>query len=171
MNISMVLAGLFGILVYGYFLWVSVKKKHHILWSICSVIIIVLGIVLVLAGSHANEYQAAIQVQNTLIEDTVITYEKLARNPEDFEGERLLLSGEVVQVIEGDSETSLRLAVGSNSDSIVLVHYDSSIAKNRILVGDYVGIEAISEGLHTYTSALSGNITIPMLYVSIIEIQ
>ncbi|TNV68914.1 hypothetical protein [Trichococcus shcherbakoviae] len=126
MNISMVLGGLFGILVYGYFLWVSVNE---------------------------------------------ITYENLARNPEDFEGERLLLSGEVVQVIQGDSETSLRFAVGSNSDSVVLVHYDSSIAKNRILVGDYVSIEAISEGLHTYTSALAGNITIPMLYVSMIEIQ
>lgn len=126
MNISMVLGGLFGILVYGYFLWVSVNE---------------------------------------------IIYENLARNPEDFEGERLLLSGEVVQVIQGDSETSLRFAVGSNSDSVVLVHYDSSIAKNRILVGDYVSIEAISEGLHTYTSALAGNITIPMLYVSMIEIQ
>ena len=53
----------------------------------------------------------------------------------------------------------------------MFVHYDSSIANNRILVGDYVGIEAISEGLHTYTSALSVNITIPMLYVSMIEIQ
>ena len=82
-----------------------------------------------------------------------------------------MLSGEVIQVIEGDFETSLRLAVGSDSDSIVLVHYDSSIAKNRILVGDYVSIDAISEGLHTYTSTLAGNITIPKLYVSMIEIQ
>ena len=49
-----------------------------------SVIFITLGIVLVLAGSHANEYQAAIQVQDILIEDTEITYDNLARNPEDF---------------------------------------------------------------------------------------
>lgn len=136
-----------------------------------SIIFITLGIVLVLAGSHANEYQTAIEVQNTTTDNTEITYANLARNPEEYKEKRLLFSGEVIQVIEEATETRLRIAVGSNSDSIVLVHYNSSITKNRILIGDYVSIDAVSEGLHTYSSALTGDITIPMLFVSMIEIQ
>ena len=103
-----------------------------------SVIFIALGKILVLAGSHANEYQTAIEVQNTTADNTEITYGNLARNPEEYKEKRLLFFGEVIQVIEGATETRLRIAVGSNSDSIVLVHYNSSITKNRILIGDYV---------------------------------
>lgn len=171
MNIFMVAAGLFSILVYGSLLVVSIKKKRNFLWIMVSIFFIALGMVLVLAGWHANEYETAIEVQNTPADSIEITYANLARNPEDYEEKRLLLSGEVIQVIEGATETSLRIAVGSNSDSIVLVHYDSSITKNRILIGDYVKIDAVSEGLHTYSSALAGDITIPMLFVSMIEIQ
>ena len=136
-----------------------------------SVIFIALGKILVLACSHANEYQTAIEVQNTTADNTEITYANLARNPEEYKEKRLLFFGEVIQVIEGATETRFRIAVGSNSDSIVLVHYNSSITKNRILIGDYVSIDAVSEGLHTYSSALTGDITIPMLFVSMIEIQ
>ena len=50
-------------------------------------------------------------------------------------------------------------------------YYFLLITKNRILIGDYVSIDAVSEGLHTYSSALTGDITIPMLFVSMIEIQ
>ena len=90
MNIFMVAAGLFSILVYGSLLVVSIKKKRNLLWIMVSIFFIALGMVLVLAGWHANEYETAIEVQNTPADSIEITYANLARNPEDYEEKRIL---------------------------------------------------------------------------------
>ena len=40
-----------------------------------------------------------------------ISYDEIARHPNDYDGELLTFSGEVAQVIEGDGTTELRIAV------------------------------------------------------------
>ncbi|QUW21466.1 hypothetical protein JSQ81_16950 [Sporosarcina sp. Marseille-Q4063] len=101
--------------------------------------------------------------------DTGITYNQLARTPDDFEFEKVKFRGKVIQVIEGDGETQIRLAVNDNYDTILYAAYESDIVKSRILEDDMITIMGISGGLLSYESTNGGTITIPMVYVEIKE--
>lgn len=75
--------------------------------------------------------------------------------------------GKVIQVIEGTSETQLRLAIGGDYDSIIFCRVPKAKTANmRILENDYITIMGKSNGLLTYESTMGGNITIPDISVS-----
>lgn len=97
--------------------------------------------------------------------ETGITYEQIARNPDDYIGEKLKFSGKVVQLIEGESENELRFAVDDDYDNMIYLAYDSSIVDQRILEDDYITIYGTSFGTITYESTMGGNITIPSVLV------
>lgn len=101
--------------------------------------------------------------------ETGITYEELARTPEEYEAEKVKLHGKVVQVMEGDSTVQLRIAVDDNYDHMLFAEYDSSITESRVLEDDMITIMGVSEGLLTYESTMGGDITIPAVYVDKIE--
>lgn len=103
--------------------------------------------------------------------ETGITYEQLARTPDEYEGEKVKLSGKVVQVMEETNEIYLRLAVDSEYNSIAYIEYSSEITDKRILEGDYVTIKGQSMGLYTYKSTAGKLVTIPHIYISEIEIN
>lgn len=103
--------------------------------------------------------------------ETGITFKQLARTPDDYIGSKVKFSGEVVQVIEGDSEVNLRIAVNSSYDNVIFVYYPSSLTKVRVLEDDKVTLYGVSEGLYTYESTMGGKITIPMVKVDKIEIK
>ena len=103
--------------------------------------------------------------------DTGITYDQLARTPDDYENKKVKFSGEVIQVMESDGETQLRIAVDGNYDNVIYVGYNSKIINTRILENDYVTFRGISKGLITYQSTLGGEITIPLVYVQQIEMS
>ena len=101
--------------------------------------------------------------------NTGITYKQLARTPDDYVGEKVKFKGKVVQVMEGDGETQIRLAVDGNYDNIIYGAYDSSIVSSRVLEDDYITIMGVSGGLLTYTSTMGGDITIPSVLVQKID--
>ncbi|MBU8789998.1 toxin regulator [Oceanobacillus caeni] len=101
--------------------------------------------------------------------ETGITYNQLARTPDDFKGEKVKFSGKVIQVMEGDTTTQIRLAVGDNYDTILYGEYDSSLVKSRVLEDDQITIMGLSAGLLTYESTMGGNITIPSVLIEKIE--
>jgi len=101
--------------------------------------------------------------------DTGTTYSQLARNPDKYIGEKVKFSGEVIQVMEGDGEVQLRIAVNGNYDNILLAAYDSSIITSRVLENDQITIKGISTGVITYKSTMGGDITIPGVVVNIIN--
>lgn len=100
---------------------------------------------------------------------TDVTFENLARTPDNFQNEKIVLSGEVIQVMEDASETQLRLAVNENYDTIVLVKYGKSIVQERILENDIITIYGSSNGLISYESTIGGTITIPAVTAYIIN--
>lgn len=97
--------------------------------------------------------------------DTGITYEQLARTPDSFISKKVKFYGEVIQVIEVDKETQLRLAVNGDYNSIVLLGYKKGTVSQRVLDGDQITIKGVSLGIITYESALGGNISIPGILV------
>lgn len=101
--------------------------------------------------------------------DTGIGYKDLARNPEDYVGEKIKFQGEVAQVLEGDGEVQIRLAVGGSYNNIIYCIYDSSIVSSRVLEGDYITVMGVSTDLITYTSTIGSEITIPSMLVEKID--
>lgn len=101
--------------------------------------------------------------------DTGITYDQLARTPDDFIGKKVKFYGKVIQVMEGDDSTQIRMAVNDNYDTVVYAEYDSKTVTSRILEDDYITISGLSMGLLSYNSTMGGKITIPSVLVSKID--
>lgn len=102
---------------------------------------------------------------------TEIAYNDLARNPDNYKGEKIKGSGKVIQVIEDDSEVQLRIAIGGDYDHIILVGYNSSIVTSRVLEDDNVTYYGTSMETITYESTMGGNITVPAAYLDKIVIN
>ena len=103
--------------------------------------------------------------------ETGITYEQLARTPDQFKGKKAKFNGKVLQVMEGDGETQLRIAVNDNYDSVLYVAYKSNIVPSRVLEDDNVTVSGESLGLITYKSTMGGEISIPAMEVKVITIN
>ena len=101
--------------------------------------------------------------------DTGITYDQLARTPDDYIDEKVKFHGTVIQVMEGDGVTQIRLAVGDNYDTILFAEFDSSVVDSRILENDTITIRGLSTGLITYESTIGGSISIPGVSIEQIE--
>lgn len=112
---------------------------------------------------------AAAEAKEKLGYDTGITYDQLARNPEDYRGEKIKFSGRVLQVIESSWRNELRLATSGNYDNVIYCTYSPDIVSSRVLEGDRITVYGISSGTTSYQSALSGKITLPGMSVKNIE--
>ena len=101
--------------------------------------------------------------------ETGITYDQLARTPDEYKGKKVKFTGRVVQLIENDSEINIRLAVDDNYDTIIFGGYDPSIVSSRVLEEDVITIYGNSIGLYSYESTLGGKITVPGIWIEKID--
>lgn len=92
-------------------------------------------------------------------------YRTLFRYSDKYKGEKIKIMGEVVQVIEGLSNSyRLRLATADYGDDVFYVYISSEIAPDyKILEGDTLTVYGIYSGEYTYTSTLDKTITIPSM--------
>lgn len=101
---------------------------------------------------------------------TKITYDQLARTPADYKWEKVAFTGQVVQLLEGDSNFNLRVAIDGDYDQMVLVVYDPDIMDgSRVLEDDKITFYGESVGTTTYQSTMGGKITIPQIDVDKID--
>lgn len=117
----------------------------------------------------AAEAAAAKAAEEARGYETGITYDQLARTPDNFTGQKVKFYGKVIQVMEDGSDIQIRLAVDDNYDTILYGQYSSSIVTSRILEDDYITIYGTSVGTISYTSTLGGTITIPGVYIDKID--
>lgn len=102
--------------------------------------------------------------------ETGITFDQLARTPNDYKGKKVKFRGTIIQVIEGVSSSQYRFAVNDDYDKIMLLTIpNAQINNNRILEDDTITIFGISKGLITYESTMGGDITIPAIGVDKFE--
>lgn len=119
------------------------------------------------AERAAAEAAAAKAAEEAKGYETGITYDQLARTPDDYQGKKVKFKGKVVQVIEGTSETQLRLAVNGDYDSILFCAVPKELTSStRILENDNITIMGVSNGLLSYQSTMGGTITIPSVIVN-----
>lgn len=94
--------------------------------------------------------------------NTGITYEQLARTPDKLMGRAVNFHGKVIQIIEGDTEVQMRLAVNDDYDKILYCAISKDNLKGtRILENDKITLYGVSTGLITYNSTMGGKISIP----------
>lgn len=117
----------------------------------------------------AAKEQAEAEEKERIGYDTGITYDQLARTPDDFIFEKVKFRGTVVQVMEGDGITQIRLAVNDDYDTILFGEFDSTVVDSRILEDDTITIRGLSSGLMTYESTMGGSISIPGISIEQIK--
>ena len=98
-----------------------------------------------------------------------IAYNKLARNPDKYEGKKIKIYGQVIQVMDNGNSVDLRVGTknsgyGSYYDDVVYVSYTYKSGESKILEDDMIKVFGEYGGTYTYESTGSGNITIPMMY-------
>ena len=94
-----------------------------------------------------------------------VSYDEIARHPNDYDGELLTFSGEVAQVIEGGWTTELRIAVDGDYDDIIYGIYDNRILDSRLLEDDKIQFYGESCGIISYQSTLGETISIPSMSI------
>lgn len=119
--------------------------------------------------SKLDEAAAAKAAEEAQGYETGITYDQLARTPDDFKGKKVKFTGKVVQVIEGSGSIQIRLAINDNYDTILFGQYDSSIVGSRVLEDDHITIYGTSAGTISYQSTMGGTITIPGVSIEKID--
>ena len=92
-----------------------------------------------------------------------IPYEELARFPDRNIAKQLVMTGEVIQVSVGSTETDYRVKLNGDYDQIVLVSYTGKYDQGQVLKGDTVSFWGDFIGAYTYKSTMGGEITIPAL--------
>ncbi|WP_141545981.1 hypothetical protein [Bacillus wiedmannii] len=123
------------------------------------------------AAEKAAAEKAAKEEEERIGYETGITYDQLARTPDEFKGKKAQFTGKVLQVMEGKGETQLRVAVNGNYDKVLYVAYKSDILNSRVLEKDNVTVKGKSAGIYTYTSTMGGEISIPAMLVEKIDIN
>lgn len=91
------------------------------------------------------------------------SYNDVARNPEKHMAKLGKFEGKVVQVMEGDKDNQIRLAVGGDYDKMILVEYPKNLLESRILEEDYITVYGQNLGTISYESTMGSNITIPAM--------
>lgn len=76
--------------------------------------------------------------------ETGITFEQLARTPDDYKNKKVKFKGQVIQVTEGESETQIRFNVNNDYDKTILCTIPNRLTNNnRILDNDKIIISKI----------------------------
>lgn len=102
--------------------------------------------------------------------ETGISFEELARTPEEFKGKKVKFYGKVIQSIEGTTVNAMRFAVDGDYDCILFGSYLNNLSY-RILEDDYITIYGVANGLKTYEATSGAQITIPDVTIDKIEMD
>lgn len=92
-----------------------------------------------------------------------IEFKQLEKNPDRYTGEYVKYTGEIVQIIESDDYTNIRLAVTKDSygysyDEIIFIQYDGL---TEFVEEDVVTVYGTVYGSHDYTSQAGYELSIP----------
>ena len=111
-----------------------------------------------------NDANAALEVPFNPADYESVSYKDIARNPDSYIGKMVVFSGNVLQVMESDTEIDLRVATDGGYDDVVLAAYSSDLLDFRVLEDDQIKFYGMCLGLYTYTSTLGAEISIPAVY-------
>ena len=102
-----------------------------------------------------------------------VEYKDVARNPDNYKGKLVCISGRVIQVSEQSSYSSVFRISSSDdflSDDVWYVTFYHKSNEKRILEDDNVIVYGECLGVTTYTAILGNRITVPAIDAKYIEL-
>lgn len=107
--------------------------------------------------------------QSFIASCNVYTYQQMARNPENFKGTNVKLTGEVIQALYSNDSVDLRVNITKTgtystwyTDTIYVVYYPE-VGEDKILEDDIITIYGTAMGDYTYKSAIGSPVTLPLI--------
>lgn len=91
-----------------------------------------------------------------------VKYSDVERNPKQYEGKLIQVTGTVIQVSEGWF-SSVTLRIKQSDGNIWYVTYTRSDDEPRILENDKITVYGKCTGVETYRTVLGGSVTIPSM--------
>ena len=95
-----------------------------------------------------------------------VSYDEVARNPDDYDGTKVQFRGEVIQVLQDGNAYTLRVNVtdtGYYWDDTIMVYYVASDGDARILEDDIITFYGTMHGMYSYESIFGATITVPLM--------
>lgn len=128
------------------------------------------------ADKKAEQEKAKKEKKDYIASCKTYKYKDIARNPDKYYGKRAKFKGEVVQVIEGYLDITLRVDVtkgkyGIYTDTMYVVYTPQSTTENRILEDDIITIYGELAGIETYETVMGAKVSIPRIDAEYITIN
>lgn len=107
-----------------------------------------------------------------------IPYQELARNPDNYKDSKIICTGEIIQIVQGEGVLSnyvnMRINITRGDYGIwndtVYVIYKYKDGESKFLEDDIVNLYGTYTGLYSYKSVLGGTVTIPGINAKHIEL-
>ena len=129
------------------------------------------------AKKEAEEKAKAEEEENFKASCETYTFEQMARNPDNFKGTNVKLTGEVIQALYGTNSVDLRVNItkkGSYSTyytDTVYVTYNTKAGEDKILEKDIITLYGTSLGDYTYKSTIGSMVNLPLISAKYITIN
>lgn len=119
-----------------------------------------------------DEYEQEKDAQSSaaLAETIDFDYAAFSRNPENYAGQSVKVSGKVIQVMGSRSSGyDIRLATNGSSDIVYITVYSSYVPDSNILEDDELTIYGTFIGDYTYKTVLGSSVTLPRVSAKLVE--
>lgn len=105
-----------------------------------------------------------------------VSYNDIARNPNDYKGQKAVFKGQVIQVQESGKNVVLRINTtqgqyGLWDDTIYVDYKRKDDNESRVLDDDIVTVYGEIKGIKDYRAVLGNQISIPHIEAAYIDIQ
>lgn len=163
------------------------QKGITLIKLIIIIVVVIIALVWLFGGSNDNTTSTTSTIKEDrstyIAKCSTISYDSLARNPNQYKGNYYTFTGEVIQSMNesNSNDTVLRVNVTQKKyeylneiyyEDTILVYYTySSSYESRILEDDIITLYGQSMGTYTYESVLGSAITVPAINAMYIDIK
>ena len=125
---------------------------------------------------ETESYELSEEEKEEAYKDECETYsfEEIARDPDDYKGDKAKFTGKVIQVMQEGNAYTLRVNITKTRwgyDDTILVYYEAHEGDSRILEDDIVTMYGMLGGMYTYKTVMGSSLTVPLLYAEYIAIE
>lgn len=103
------------------------------------------------------------------------TYKEIFRNPQNYEGKKIKITGEVIQVMDDNDYFQLRVNMTKNEynyyEDTVFVQLEKAKFNGRVIEDDIISFYGIDRGTVTYQTVMGNETTIPAIEAYYAELQ
>jgi len=153
---------------------IQLTRKRLTIWVFLTVVLSMIIFLTGCSSKKTSNLSSTETPEQFKLKCTKLDYTQLARNPDNYQGQRIVYVGKVVQTQESGNDMVLRINVTKGESGLwkdtVWVNYTKPVGSNRILEDDVVQLWGTVKGLRHYTAVMGNEVTIPEIDAKYIEV-